>query len=103
MSYIQLIHKTDKRAIYRASLAVHCLRFYLPMEEIWVQYLVQEDSTILRTTKPQSPNYGRLLTWSLCSASKGATSMKGCIPNEEQRQLPATGESWGAMKTQPSH
>ena len=70
MSYIQLIHKTDKRAIYRASLAVHCLRFYLPMEEIWVQYLVQEDSTILRTTKPQSPNYGRLLTWSLCSASK---------------------------------
>lgn len=55
--YIQLIHKTHKREIYRTSLVVQCLRFYSPMVETWVQYLVRKESTFHGMTKSQSPNY----------------------------------------------
>ena len=39
------------------SLVVQWLRICLLMQEIWVQSLVQEDSTCLRATKPMHLNY----------------------------------------------
>ena len=55
--YIQLIHKTHLSEIYKTSLVVQCLRFYLPMVETQVQYLVWEESTFHGMTKSQSPSY----------------------------------------------
>ena len=39
------------------SLVVQWLRIHLPMKGTWVQFLVQEDSTCHRATKPVCHNY----------------------------------------------
>ena len=41
----------------RASLVVHWLRIHLPMQGTWIQSLVWEDPTCLKTTKPLCHNY----------------------------------------------
>ena len=41
----------------RASLVAQWLRMRLPMQETWVQALVQEDPTCCGATKPVSHNY----------------------------------------------
>ena len=40
----------------RASLVVQWLRIHLPMQETWVQALLQEDPTCCRATKPVRHN-----------------------------------------------
>ena len=47
----------------------------LPMQEIQVQSLVQEDPTCLRAAKPMRHNYEPMLQ-SLCSATRSRCSKK---------------------------
>ena len=42
---------------YWTVLVAQWIGIFLPMQEIWVQSLVQEDSTYLRATKPLHHNY----------------------------------------------
>ena len=44
----------------RTSLLAQWIRSCLPMQGTWVQFLVQEDPTCLRATKPVWNNYGAL-------------------------------------------
>ena len=64
--------KTQNRTT-RASLVVQWLRIHLPMQETWVQALVQEDPTCHRATKPVHHNY-----WSRCSRSEERRVGKEC-------------------------
>ena len=46
----------------RTSLVVQWVRIHLPVEGTWIQSLIREDSSCLRTSKPMRHNYW---TWAL--------------------------------------
>ena len=73
------------------SLVAQWLRICLPMQRAWVQSLLWEDSTCVRTTKPQLPS---LCAWSLCSASGEGPQGEACtLQLESISLLTATRES----------
>ena len=53
------------------SLVVQWLRIHLPMQEIWISSLIQEDSTCLRAAEPGATPTEPVL-WSPCSAAREA-------------------------------
>ena len=53
------------------SLVVQWLRIHLPMQEIWISSLIQEDSTCLRAAEPGATPTEPVL-WSPCSAVREA-------------------------------
>ena len=51
---LQLIKKKKKEVYFKTSLVAQWIRICLPIQRKWVQFLVQEDGTCLRATKPCS-------------------------------------------------
>ena len=62
--------------IYGTSLVVQWIRICLSMQGTQVWSLVWEDSTCLGATKPMDHNYWSPRTYSLCSTTRGATSIR---------------------------
>ena len=60
-----------------ASLVVQWLRICLPMQGTRVRALVWEDPTCPGATRPVSHNLLSLRVWSLCSATREATTVRG--------------------------
>ena len=52
----QHLYGESKKVIY-TSLVLQRLRIHLPVQGAWTPSLVQEDSTLLRATKPVYHNY----------------------------------------------
>ena len=86
---------------FRASLMAQCLRIHLPMQRTWVWSLVREDPTCRGATKPvrhywactlepASHSYWSPRTWSPCSTTRKATSVRSprtatkSSPNSQQ-------------------
>ena len=60
------------------SLVVQWLRIHLPMQGTWVPSLVREDPMCCEATKLVHHNYWALAPWSLCSATRKATTERTC-------------------------
>ena len=55
---------------------VQWLRICWPVQETWVQSMVQEDPTCFGATKPVSHNYWSPRLWSPCPTTKEVTAMR---------------------------
>ena len=67
---------------------VHWLRIYLPMQETWVQSLVQEDPTRQETTKLTYHN-----SWALMQQQEKSPQWEACAQKRRVAPFAATRES----------
>ena len=90
----RICRKFFKKQNLGASLVAQWFRICLPMQGTRVQALVWEDPTCCGVTKPVSHKLLSLRVWSLCSATREATIVRG--PRTVMQSGPRT-----AMKSGP--